>query len=86
MLQALLAAGFRLNEYAALRAVLDALHARHIKVLVCDAALLDTPVAAAAATAEMDWTAPRPPNAAGGGGWGSQRAILFTGLTVAAQV
>jgi hypothetical protein len=42
--------------------------------------MLQGTVAGALATPEIDWTQPRPDGWLMGGGWGSQRTVLFSGL------
>jgi hypothetical protein len=84
-MQAVLAAGFRIEEYAMIRAILDSLNAPHIKVIICDDQILHLPQRDAVAAPEPAWEAPRV-DESGGGGWGSQRAALFSGVSAAAQV
>jgi hypothetical protein len=38
------------------------------------------PLDAALATPEIDWSAPRPDGWIMGGGWGSQRVVMFAGV------
>lgn len=84
--QALVMAGFRAEEYAMARALLDAVGADSVKVLPATNEMLNGPVEAAIHEQEVDWGAPRPADWIRGGAWGSQRVILFSGLPVAAQV
>lgn len=84
--QAIIAAGFRLEEYAMLRYLLDGIDASHVKVLVADEQLLYSTLDDALATPEINWEEPRPENWIKGGGWGSSRVCLFSGLSVAQQV
>lgn len=82
----MLLAGFRLGEPAMVRALLDAMQAQHVKVIVCGDAELHTAQQAALQLPEVDWTAPREEGAATGGSFGSQRAVLFAGLSHAQRV
>jgi hypothetical protein len=84
--QALLAAGFRIEEYAMMRALLDHLGAKHVKVIICNEKILFSPQSVALQEREIDWQSPRIDGLGGGGGWGSHRAILFGGLSLAQQV
>ena len=68
------------------RAILDSVGAPHVKVTPATEEMLQGPVAAAVRAPEPDWGAPRPADWIRGGAWGSQRAVLFSGLPVAAQV
>jgi hypothetical protein len=79
-------AGFRAEEYAMARALLDSLGADRVKVLPATQSMLAGPVGAAVREPEADWSAPRPADWIQGGAWGSQRCILFSGLPVSAQV
>ena len=69
-----------------IRALLDICEAHHVRLIVGDRATLLKPQHQAVREAEVDWAAPRTPLQAGGGGWGSQRAIMFSGLSIAQQV
>jgi hypothetical protein len=80
-----MAAGFQIEQYAMMRHILDSLQSHHIKILICTRELLQMPQALAVQQAETDWERPRD-SGAGGGDWGSQRAILFSGLSIATQV
>lgn len=51
-----------------------------VQVVPTTAAMLHMPLHMALATPEPDWGQPRAPDAAQGGGWGSQRVALFSGL------
>lgn len=84
--QAIIAAGFRLEEYAVIRCTLDAIGAPHLKLLIAEEKLLHSDLSTALTMPEIDWQAPRPPDWIQGGAWGSKRAILFSGLSVAQQV
>lgn len=79
-------AGFRAEEYAMARAILDSVGASAVKVLPATDEMLAGPVSAAVRADELDWSAPRPADWIRGGAWGSQRVVLFSGLPVAAQV
>jgi hypothetical protein len=85
-MQAMIAAGFRLEEYAVMRYLLDGVGAAHVKLLIADADMLHVPLDDALRQKEIDWEAPRPDTGFQGGGWGSSRACLFSGLSVAQQV
>lgn len=85
-MQAVIAAGFRLEEYAIIRCTLDAIGAPTLKLLIADEKLLYSDLATALTTPEIDWQSPRPPHWIQGGAWGSKRVILFSGLSVAQQV
>jgi hypothetical protein len=85
-MQAVVAAGFRIEEYAMIRVLLDELHAEHVKVIIGDHETLLKPQSEVLDLPEIDWAARRGPRQGGGGGWGSQRAILFSGLSIAQQV
>lgn len=82
--KALLLAGLRLEEVAVTRAIMDAAGAADVKVVPTSAVMLHTQLQAALATPEPDWEQPRAPDAAPGGGWGSQRVALFSGMSVRA--
>ena len=84
--EALVMAGFRAEEYAMTRALLDALGGAAIKVLPATEEMLAGTVGEAVRADEIDWALPRPADWVLGGAWGSQRAILFSGLPVAEQV
>jgi hypothetical protein len=79
-------AGFRAEEYVMVRVMLDTLGAHDVKVLPVLPAMLEGTVAAAAGAPEVDWGAPRPEEWVRGGAWGSQRAVLFSGLSLPTQV
>lgn len=78
--QAVVMAGFRAEEYAMARHLLDAMGAHTVKVLPCTEAMLHGSLGEALAVPEVDWEQPRPPDWLLGGGWGSQRSMLFSGL------
>lgn len=80
ILQALLLAGLRLEEVAVTREIMDAIGAAEVKVVPCTADMLHSPLCAALAAPEPQWDKPRLADAALGGGWGSQRVALFSGL------
>jgi hypothetical protein len=79
-------AGFRAEEYAIARVLLDTLGAHRVKVLPATQPMLEGSVEAAVHADEVDWGAPRPEGWIMGGAWGSQRTILFSGLPLSAQV
>ncbi len=79
-LQALLLAGLRAEEIAVTRAIMDAAGALDVKVLPCTSTMLHAPLAAALQMPEPEWEKPRPGDWTQGGGWGSQRVGLFSGL------
>lgn len=85
-MQAMIAAGFRLEEYAVMRYLMDNVGASNVKLLIADENMLHTPLDAALASPEIDWESPRPEDGIQGGGWGSTRACIFSGLSVAQQV
>ena len=85
-MQAIIAAGFRLEEYAVIRCTLDAVGASHLKLLIAEEELLHSTLDTALAMDEIDWQQPRPPAWIQGGAWGTRRVILFSGLSVAQQV
>lgn len=68
------------------RALLDSLGGHDIKILPASEDMLANTVREAVRADEMDWGLPRPADWVRGGGWGAQRAVLFSGLPVAAQV
>jgi hypothetical protein len=57
-----------------------------LQVVPTTAEMLHMPLHIALATPEPDWDKPRAPDAAQGGGWGSQRVALFSGLRSAPQL
>eukprot|EP00892_Ulva_mutabilis_P009346 jgi/Ulvmu1/6784/UM030_0122.1 len=83
--EAIIAAGFRLEEYAAIRCTLDAVGASHLKLLIADEELLHSNLDTALRMPEIDWQQPRPPDWIQGGAWGTRRVVLFSGLSVAQQ-
>lgn len=85
-MQAIIAAGFRLEEYAIIRCTLDAIGASQLKLLIAEEKLLHSNLDTALTMPEIDWQMPRPPDWIQGGAWGSKRVILFSGLSVAQQV
>jgi hypothetical protein len=86
LVQAIVAAGFRIEEYVMIRVLLDELQAQHVKVIIGDQHTLLKMQSEVLALPEIDWSSPREARQGGGGGWGSQRAILFSGLSIAQQV
>lgn len=60
--------------------MLDSVGGHDIRVLPCTQDMLYGTVDAAVWTPEIDWSQPRPGDWIMGGGWGSQRAVLFAGL------
>lgn len=78
-LQAVLMAGFQIEEYAMTRAVLDEAGATAIKVLPVTPHMLTSSVGQAIHEEEVDWAQPRPDNWVHGGAVGAQRTILFSG-------
>ena len=85
-MQAMIAAGFRLEEYAVMRYLMDGVGAAHVKLLIADDSMLQKPLDEALAQPEIDWEKPRAEEGIQGGGWGSTRACIFSGLSVAQQV
>jgi hypothetical protein len=51
-----------------------------VKVVPTTTVMLHMPLRVALETPEPNWEEPRAPDAAHGGGWGSQRVALFSGL------
>ncbi|KAK9842709.1 hypothetical protein WJX74_001032 [Apatococcus lobatus] len=84
-LEAVLMAGFRPEEVAMARVVLDTYGGEAVKVAPCSPAMLHGPVSAALEVIEPDWTQPAPEGWLSGSSWGTQRTILFSGLNPAAQ-
>ena len=64
---------------------MDGVGAAHVKLLVADDDMLQAPLDAALGSPEIDWEAPRAEDGVQGGGWGSVRACIFSGLSVAQQ-
>ena len=75
----LLVAGLRPEEVVRVRELLDEMGGGSVKLLCADAAALSLPLLTALRRAEPDWGAPRPPDPPGGG-VGSVRCLLFSGL------
>lgn len=69
-----------------MRALLDHVGAEHVKVIICNEKILFSPQSVALQEEEIEWQSPRIDELGGGGGWGSHRAILFGGLSLAQQV
>ena len=84
--QGVLLAGFRLEEYAIVRAMLDQVGAAHVKVVPCSQRLLYATQAEALAEPEPNWEGARQEEWMRGGAWGSKRVALFSGLSIATQV
>ncbi|CAL5227845.1 g10877 [Coccomyxa viridis] len=82
---AVVLAGFRAEEPAMVRAILDAAGGREVKVIPCDDAMLYEPLSRAVSLPEPNWEQPRPEGWTRGGAWGSQRTVLFSGMKLAAQ-
>ncbi|KAL6752564.1 hypothetical protein V8C86DRAFT_2439210 [Haematococcus lacustris] len=91
--QAIILAGFPLGEPGMVRQMLDAVGAAAIKVLpISGSEALHESVDAVLWAPEQDWAAPRhvadlrgEADPLGGGGWGSQRAVLFSGISIKVQ-
>ena len=75
-------AGFRGDEYAMTRALLDYAGGQEIRVLPCTQDMLQGTVGQAIHSEEVDWTLPPPKDWIQGGGYGSQRTILFSGRSL----
>lgn len=69
-----------------MRATLDSLGAHQVKVVPASDDMLNDTLDFALATPEVDWSAPRPPEWIQGGGWGSQRTVLFSGADLTLSV
>ena len=78
--QALLLAGFYIEELATVRQLLDQVGADSVRVLPSTPAALHEPVAAALAAPQPAWDRPVSPEWMHGGGWGQQRMVLMAGL------
>jgi hypothetical protein len=85
-MQAIVVTGFRIEEYAMIRYMLDAIQASHVKVIIADEQMLYSTQDLAIHSEEIDWEQPRPQEWAQGGAWGSQRVCMFSGLSIAQQV
>ncbi|KAK9841906.1 hypothetical protein WJX84_002200 [Apatococcus fuscideae] len=83
--EAVLLAGFRSEEIAMVRIILDSYGGQAVKVVPCTPALLHAPVSKALVAPEPNWNQPAPQAWLSGSTWGSQRTILFSGLNPAAQ-
>jgi hypothetical protein len=84
--QAVLLAGFRAEEVVIARVVLDAAGGEAVKVVPVTGDMLHMELREALQAPEPDWEQPRPPDAPRGGGWGSQRALLISGLGCVPQL
>eukprot|EP00884_Botryococcus_braunii_P004215 jgi/Botrbrau1/13795/Bobra.0056s0045.2 len=84
-LQAVVLAGFRVEELAMVRVILDTAGGYDIKVIPCTEELLHTSVEKVLRLPEPQWELPRPESWTRGGAWGSNRAILFAGMKLTAQ-
>ncbi|GIL58408.1 hypothetical protein Vafri_13539, partial [Volvox africanus] len=84
--EAVVVAGFRPEEHGVVRALLDSAGGHVVKVLPVTESMLYGTVDEAVHLAEQDWAAPRVPDGPRGGGWGSQRTVLFSGLGLPAQL
>ena len=73
-------AGFKVEEGAMIRCVLDAAGFDAVKVLPCTPDMLYMTLEHGVNEPEADWSQPRPDNWGRGREWGSQRVILFSGL------
>lgn len=62
------------------RATLDQVGGHGVKVLPSTQEMLHEPIDVVIHMPEVDWTQPRPEDWVQGGAWGSQRAVLFSGL------
>ncbi|GAX77278.1 hypothetical protein CEUSTIGMA_g4724.t1 [Chlamydomonas eustigma] len=78
-------AGFRPEEVAMARAILDSAGGNEIKVLMCTDEMLVGSVEAALWEEEVDWSQPRPQMWNQGRAWGSQKTLMFSGLSIKAQ-
>ena len=65
------------------RVVLDAAGGQAVRVLPVLPPQLQQPLEQALHGAEPDWEVPRPEDWGRGGGWGSQRVLLASGLSCA---
>ncbi|EIE24175.1 hypothetical protein COCSUDRAFT_41460 [Coccomyxa subellipsoidea C-169] len=82
---AVVLAGFRAEEFAMVRAILDSAGGHAVKVIPVKDELLYEKMSTAIHLPEPDWGAARPQGWTRGGAWGSQRTILFSGMKLAAQ-
>ena len=78
--QAVILAGFKSEESAMIRGALDLANAVQIKVLPCTQDMLHMPLVRALEEEELDWSLSRPKNLPQGREWGSQRAVLISGM------
>jgi hypothetical protein len=76
----LLLAGMRAEELPKVRQLLDELGGHSVKVLPASREMLTERLRDALRSPEPDWGAPRPTDAAYGGGFGAARVVLFSGL------
>ena len=79
-LQALVLAGFKTEESAMIRGVLDLANAHRLKLLPCTRDMLYLSLNQALAEPEIDWATQRPETLGRGREWGSQRVVLISGL------
>lgn len=86
LLQALLLAGFRLEEFVMVRVMLDTIGLHDVRVVPLTDALLHALQGQVLHAEEPDWESPRQMHQFPLGAWGSQRACLFSGLSIAKQV
>ncbi|CAL8462278.1 g1809 [Coccomyxa elongata] len=82
---AVVLAGFRAEELAMVRAILDSAGGHAVKVIPVKEELLYERMSTAIHLPEPDWGKARPVDWTRGGAWGSQRTILFSGMKLAAQ-
>ncbi|BDA46139.1 hypothetical protein COCOBI_08-2310 [Coccomyxa sp. Obi] len=82
---AVVLAGFRAEELAMVRAILDSAGGQAVKVIPVKEELLYEKMSTAIHLPEPDWEKARPVDWTRGGAWGSQRTILFSGMKLAAQ-
>eukprot|EP00803_Ostreobium_quekettii_P004033 evm.model.scf_665.5 EVM.evm.TU.scf_665.5 scf_665:38896-43254(-) len=80
-----LLAGFKVEELPVVRVLLDSAGGHAVKVVPVKADMMAMHVRDAVHLPEPDWEKPRPENFTLGGGWGSQRVIVFGGVRVEAQ-
>lgn len=73
-------AGFKAEECAIIRCILDSAGSALVKVIPCTSDMLYLSVKTGMNEPEVDWSQPRPENWGRGREWGSQRVILFSGV------
>ena len=76
----MLLAGFKAEESAIIRCILDTAGSAAVKVIPCTSDMLYLSVQHGLNEPEVDWSQPRPDSWGRGREWGSQRVILFSGL------